>query len=225
MGHRRIGFTLTEVLVVVAIIAILAAVLLPVFARAKAAAQSSVCLQQTKQVGTAFLLYLGDSDGLLPDRRDLKTSLPGGFRPWTGWPPSDPRAGWAKIVLEPYAKSGQVWACPSSVHLFKGVVQVEQAGADMWLWRFDRFEDPVPLDNFWGKSEDQAVNDLKASGNPQAGDPQGVADVELMVDVYFPKTIGSVPEELKGKSPHFAGRNRLFLDLHARFQRDHRLDP
>ena len=35
----------------------------------------------------------------LPDRRDLKVNVPGGFRPWAGsnqsWPPSDPRAGWA----------------------------------------------------------------------------------------------------------------------------------
>lgn len=219
------GFTLIEVLVVIAIIAVLAAVLFPVFARAKAAALSSTCLQQTKQIGSAFLLYLSDDDGRLPDRRDLKSSLPGGYRPWTSWPPSDPRAGWAKEVLAAYVKSPQVWECPSAKQLFRNVVQVEQNGANLWLWRFDRIEDPVPLDNFWGKSEDQAVDDLRASGNPQAGSPQGTADVELMVDVYFPKTIGSVPAELKGKSPHFAGRNRLFLDMHARFQRDHRLDP
>lgn len=147
-----------------AVVAVLAAILFPVFARAKSAALSSTCLQQTKQVGSAFALYLGDSDGVLPDRRDLKSSLPGGYRPWTSWPPSDPRAGWAKVVLEPYVKSGQVWSCPASAQTFRNVVQVEQDGANLWLWRFDRTDDPVPLDNFWGKSEDQAVNDLKRQG-------------------------------------------------------------
>lgn len=83
-------------------------------------------------------------------------------------------------------------------------------------------DDPVPLDNLWGKSESQAVDDLVRSNNPQVGKPDGPADVEIAVDPYFPRTIGSIPDDLKGKAVHFGGRNRLFLDLHAKFLKDAR---
>jgi hypothetical protein len=93
-----------------------------------------------------------------------------------------------------------------------------------WLWRFDRTNDPVVLDNFWGKTAEQCVTDLRVAQNPQAGSPNGPADVEIAVDPYFPNTIPTVPAELKGKAVHRGGRNRLMLDNHAEFTRDKRLD-
>ena len=229
-GMRK-GFTLIELLVVIAIIAILAAILFPVFAQAKAKAKQAACMSNMRQVGIGFGLYLSDNDDRLPDRRDLKSSLPGGYRPWTTWPPSDPRAGWAAVVLEPYLKNKQMLECPATVNTdFGQAVQVRQSLSPdpnatqtlFWLWRFDRTDDPVPLDNLWGKSEDQAVSDLQAAGNPQVGFPEGVADVEMMVDPYFPSTIPTTPAALRGRSIHFGGRNRLFLDWHVKYLKDHR---
>lgn len=220
---RRAAFTLIELLVVIAIIAILAAILFPVFARAKEAAKKANCLSNLKQLGTAWTLYLDDYDDRMPDRRDLKLTAEGGYKPWIGWPPSDPRAGWVKPILEPY-KTSNILSCPSTAAIWKNEPRVSQDGATYWMWRFDRPDNPVALDNFWAKSPDQAVSDLIAANNPNAGIPDGVADVELAVDPYFPKTIPSIPTNLRGKAVHAGGRNRLFLDTHAKFMKDVRTD-
>lgn len=60
------GFTLIELLVVIAIIAILAAILFPVFASARAAANKTVDISNTRQCTTAHLMYSTDSDGFMP---------------------------------------------------------------------------------------------------------------------------------------------------------------
>jgi len=54
------GFTLTELLVVIVIIGVLAALLLPALNRAKASAKSAVCKGNFQQIGIALNLYLGD---------------------------------------------------------------------------------------------------------------------------------------------------------------------
>lgn len=55
------GFTLIELVVVIAIIAILAALLLPALARAKAQAKSTGCKNNLKQMATAMHMYLDDA--------------------------------------------------------------------------------------------------------------------------------------------------------------------
>jgi prepilin-type N-terminal cleavage/methylation domain-containing protein/prepilin-type processing-associated H-X9-DG protein len=225
-----LAFTLIELLVVIALIAILASLLFPALAGAKERARRVACLSNLRQIGIAFRLYLSEHEDRFPDRRDLKTAL--GYRAWTTWPPSDPRGGWAAVVLSNQLGSDAVWTCPgvrvSSLRQTPQVTQRSRPGDEAslvsyWLWRFDRETEPVPLDNFWGKSAEQAVANLRAANNPQAGQPESASEVELVVDAYFPKTIPSVPPELKGLAAHSRGRNRLMLDGHVEFLRDPRL--
>lgn len=93
----RRGFTLIELLIVITIIAILAALLFPVFARARESARQSSCQSNLKQIGVSIELYKDDSDG----------NYPGSFTSVGGesynWP----------TFIQPYIKNQQVFVCPS----------------------------------------------------------------------------------------------------------------
>jgi prepilin-type N-terminal cleavage/methylation domain-containing protein/prepilin-type processing-associated H-X9-DG protein len=236
-AQRHRAFTLIELLVVIAIIAILASMLLPALSRAKRRGQQTACVSNLRQIGISFSLYLGDNQERFPDRRDLKSSLPGGYHPWSSWPPSDPRGGWAAIVLQEHGASPALWSCPGSINCMAGnVVQSAQPlsavsnapVARYWLWRFDRTNDigdPLMIEDFWTKTIPQAVTDLQAANDPLVGYPNGPVDVELVVDPYFPSTAPTVSPDLLGRTIHPPGRNRLFLDGHVQFLKDAKRTP
>jgi prepilin-type N-terminal cleavage/methylation domain-containing protein/prepilin-type processing-associated H-X9-DG protein len=65
-GGKWGAFTLVELLVVIALIAILASILLPVLSKAKARAQGIGCLNNSRQLAVAWLLYADDHNDRLP---------------------------------------------------------------------------------------------------------------------------------------------------------------
>jgi type II secretion system protein G len=89
------GFTLIELIIVVAIIAILAAILIPNFLHARAEAASSACEGNLKQIATALEEYAVDNDGQFPPASGPVTvDLFGGpGNPYLGSVPSDPAGG------------------------------------------------------------------------------------------------------------------------------------
>ena len=120
----RDAFTLIELLVIIAIIGILAALLFPVFARAREKARQTTCLSNTKLLSLATLQYLQDNDETFP--------LAYGYQPGNGWlatSPGDTPASaqyapgtpqyaayvvyWGNAI-QPYAGNYQIFYCPSS---------------------------------------------------------------------------------------------------------------
>ena len=105
LKNRRAAFTLVELLVVVAIIAILAAILFPVFARARENARRSSCSSNLKQLGLGLRQYAQDYDGrvIIGDvTGHYNGQMNQRFR----------HVLWMDVVY-PYVKSEQIFNCPS----------------------------------------------------------------------------------------------------------------
>jgi prepilin-type N-terminal cleavage/methylation domain-containing protein/prepilin-type processing-associated H-X9-DG protein len=83
------GFTIIELLVVVAVIAILAALLLPALAKAKERGKYIVCINNLKQIGTAFLLYVDEHEDAFPGAAADTPMSPAGAD-WIYWNYNDP---------------------------------------------------------------------------------------------------------------------------------------
>src|SRR3954471_10791 len=111
----RRGFSLVELMVVIAILALLASLLLPSLIRTKASARRIQCASNLRQLGLAGHLYWDDNGGNC--FRIGGTSTNGGQLYWFGWigPGAegqrefDPSAG----VLYPYFKGKGVELCPA----------------------------------------------------------------------------------------------------------------
>lgn len=105
---KQKGFTLIELLVVIVIIAVLAAILFPVFARAKETAGKAACLNNLKQLGSAQLLYRD----VYNDRLPLHVSYLGGE---SGYPTEGDYWTYYMLLSKYTRTKGGSFVCPQAV--------------------------------------------------------------------------------------------------------------
>lgn len=102
--RRRDGFSLIEMLTVIAIIAVLAAIVFPVLARVRENGRRTRCVSNLKQFGVAFRLYANDNRGYAPYQ-------------WYGVRYGGYREGDVLDPLFDYVdKNWEVYYCPSDIY-------------------------------------------------------------------------------------------------------------
>src|SRR3954463_16783379 len=103
LSRRSRGFTLTELLVVIGLIAVLISLLFPVLGKVRSAAQSATCLSNLRQMGTAWAMYTSENKGRLLGSMSASPLTPD--VPWRGY--------WTG-VLDTYKVRGGTLLCPAA---------------------------------------------------------------------------------------------------------------
>ena len=102
-GRKRPGFTLIELLMVIAIISLLAAILFPVFVRARENARRATCQSNLKQMSLGILQYVQDDDEYYP----LWSQCVNGNT-------CSGSNGWVRAI-QSYVKNEEIFQCPSEL--------------------------------------------------------------------------------------------------------------
>ena len=191
MVSRREAFTLIELLVVITILAILAALLFPVFAAARGKARSTKCTSNQRQLGLGCQMYLSDYDECFPKRENV-----------SDW---QTRGGWP-VELYAYARNAQVYRCPSDQTPY-APASLRGAAVESvsYLPNHQVVRDPpgrheAEIDDM---SSVLFLVDANTGGEVRNGDLNGVG------------TIGSVNERVEVN--HHGGLNILFCDGHVKW--------
>lgn len=144
MKHNitRGGFTLIELLVVIAIISILAAILFPVFAKAREKARSTQCVSNIRQLGNAWMMYVQDYDEKFPPNNspnpanseyEVQAAGPFPCKPCRPRRKADQRPYDPTAFAMPYVKNFDMFKCPSDVGIPSSLVPAEPtAGNPVW---------------------------------------------------------------------------------------------
>jgi len=202
---RSKAFTLIELLVVIAIISILAAILFPVFARARENARRASCSSNLKQIGLGIMMYTQDYDERLPRNDDGATGV-----------------GTPVDTLQSYIKSYQIWICPSDSSPFLLADGNKTSYAMNQVYYMDASQDLFEA-NTTGVSVASLASIDDPSGTIAFGDSSGYYQVfpssppaAVLNNNVSPPTFGESSGQGLFVARHLDTCNFLFLDGHVK---------
>lgn len=220
----RKAFTLIELLVVIAIIGLLAAILFPVFGRARENARRSNCQSNLKQIGLGLTQYVQDFDERLPLAGTLTTA---------NVSPGAAAYAWWRIHILPYTKNTQIYLCPSRARMssinYYHTMSYTHGGQTHVLpgtWSYGVNQSAMPLDS--GTTASINIARIgKTSLMPLVADSTSTlfsSDLAFyrVVNATAPGINGGADEVGSGPateewSRHFNGSNILYADGHVKF--------
>ena len=214
--RSRRGFTLVELLVAIAVVAILAALLLPVLARSKESAKSAKCINNLRQFCLSAEMYWDDDDGQTFSYGGIATN--NGDIYWFGWIGSGPEETRAfdptQGALYPYMGAG-VDLCPafdysSSQFKLKASVPTCDYGYNLSLSPLNKA--PLNMKDIYHPSalallaDSAQVNTFEAPASPQN---------PMFEEWYY---INQDASEPNGQFRHDQRANAVFCDGHLERQ-------
>ncbi len=202
LAHRR-GFTLVELLVVLAIFGLLMALLLPTLFRVQEGARRTSCISNLRQLGLAFHMYLADHDDTYPSAPDPVSADPH-YWLWMG-------RGWRTLLAE-YVPGDKerpgVFHCPSDQRL----ESVEVFERTSYAYSMAFYHSPEQIDST--DSYTATFQNPMASKSQRAGAVRHPTKKILLGEWY-------ANHDAFANDPGWFGwggkRNYLFADGHAEY--------
>lgn len=203
---RQKGYTLTELLIVIAILSLLAALIFSAFFTARGKGREATCVSNLGQIGKAVLMYAQDYDDLLPfGGSPLDLNVP---EMWPPLPLFDPIKTIRPLpeVLHPYLKDYAVWKCPADTGFERGGYD-ESIVFDTRPSSFERYGSSYDLRTVLIFKKSTLTN-LQAYQITPPYDPVGQSQIIYLFDGTGLWHGSSVPLRLR--------RVSLFLDGHVK---------
>lgn len=203
------GFTLIELLVVIAIIGLLAAIIFPVFSRARESARRTTCKSNLKQIGLAFAQYTQDHD----ERYPLNTSCP----PWapdcaSATPSTPDRPILWYHALDAYTKSIELFNCPT----FNKERQRTAPSTGKWFYN--------PATSYgWNVYSEDGVTEITPFRGAHMATVADAAGTVLVGDANLYYRMAGYHDEVYINNSagiarrHFNGANILWADGHVKW--------